>query len=49
VLYSLGEYQKAIGYFEQALPTLEKFLGKDHPNTQTVKGNLEAARNKMNE
>ncbi len=42
--YSLGEYEKAIGYFEQALDIFKARLGEDHPNTRVVQGNLDAAK-----
>ena len=38
--FSLGEHQKAIGYYEQALAAFEKRLGKNHPNTKVVSDNL---------
>jgi tetratricopeptide (TPR) repeat protein len=41
---SLGEYQKAIGLYEQALAIFNKTLGQDHPYTQTVAGNLQRTR-----
>jgi tetratricopeptide (TPR) repeat protein len=41
---SLGQYDKAIEYFELALATFKKVLGVDHPSTKTVAGNLALAR-----
>ncbi|MEE8059963.1 MAG: tetratricopeptide repeat protein [Pseudomonadales bacterium] len=37
----LEEYEKAIGYFEQAIAVLEKELGSDHPSTKKVVDILE--------
>ena len=39
-----GDLDKAIGYYEQGLAIVEKKLGHDHPSTQTVRKNLERAR-----
>ena len=41
---SLGQHQKAIGYYELALPTLIDKLGPDHPNSVLGSNNLEVAR-----
>lgn len=38
---ALGEYHKSIGYYEQALAIFEARLGGEHPNTRTVRENLE--------
>jgi tetratricopeptide (TPR) repeat protein len=40
----LGQYGKAIEYYELALVTVEKVLGVDHPSTKTVASNLTRAR-----
>jgi tetratricopeptide (TPR) repeat protein len=40
----LGQYDKAIEYYEQALTTFEKVLGADHPSTKTVANNLASAK-----
>lgn len=46
VLDSLGQYEKAIEYYEKALKIFRLTLGDDHPHTKTVKKNLEIARKK---
>lgn len=43
-LESVGEYRKAIDYYELALSCIEKKLGTDHPHTKTVSQNLLSAR-----
>jgi hypothetical protein len=35
---------RGIEYYEQALTTLEKVLGADHPSTKTVANNLAIAK-----
>ncbi|PTN12049.1 tetratricopeptide repeat protein [Nitrosomonas aestuarii] len=47
--HTLANYKKAIAYFELVLATLEKFLGKDHPNTRTVQTNLDAAQTALSQ
>ena len=44
---SQGRYEAAESLYSRALATLEKMLGADHPNTQTVRKNLELLRQKM--
>jgi len=39
----LGEYQKAIGYYEQALARNLSIYGQDHPSVATTRNNLESA------
>ena len=41
-----GEYDKAIGYFEQALAVFSNKLGPDHPSTKTVQASLDQVRAK---
>ncbi len=41
--HSLGEYEKAIQYYEQALANDLKSLGEDHPNVAINRNNLGAA------
>ncbi len=38
---SLGEYKKAIDYYEQALETFKQAFGEQHPSTKTVQANLD--------
>lgn len=40
VAYTLGKYDKAIGYNELAFNTFENVLGTEHPNTKVVLKNL---------
>ena len=42
--HALGQHEKAIGYYELALPVLEKKLGVDHPSTKKAAENLALAR-----
>lgn len=44
---SLGDYQKAIEYYNLALTTLETMIGKNHPNTQKVRDHIAETRSKM--
>jgi tetratricopeptide (TPR) repeat protein len=44
---SLGQYEKAIDYYQQALASLQKRLGPDHPNVMTVAANLAVAKGKQ--
>lgn len=37
----MGDKETARTYLERALKIFQKFLGDEHPNTRTVKGNLE--------
>ena len=46
---SLGEYHKAIRYYEQALATLISFRGQNHTRTNTVRNHLKHARAKLAE
>jgi hypothetical protein len=41
VLQGQGDLVGARAAFERALAILEKVLGSDHPNTVTVRGNLD--------
>ena len=41
VLQDLGDLQGAKKNYERALAIFTKFLGKDHPNTVTVRNNIE--------
>ena len=41
---ALGQYNKAIEYYQQALANLQKSLGPEHPNTKTVANNLADAK-----
>ena len=43
MLYTLGDYQKALDYFEQALAVFKRVLGEQHPNSQVVQDNMDAA------
>ena len=38
---ALGEYQKAIEFYNKALAIFMDFFGPDHPSTKTVAGNIE--------
>jgi hypothetical protein len=38
----LGELAEARQLYERALAICRKFLGDDHPNTKTVRSNLES-------
>ncbi|MCK5384909.1 MAG: tetratricopeptide repeat protein [Alphaproteobacteria bacterium] len=38
-----GEYDKAIGYYEQAMEIFRKFLPENHPNIKITQGNLSEA------
>jgi len=40
----MGQYEKAIEYFEKALTICRLRLGDDHPHTKTVRENLEITR-----
>ena len=44
---ALGEYDKAIEYYELALVTFEKVLGKDHPYTKAVANSLAQAQTRQ--
>jgi uncharacterized protein HemY len=35
--FSQGRYQEAATYLERALALIERLLGPDHPNTQTMR------------
>jgi len=39
-LYSQGEYDKALGWFDETLKICEKILGLEHPNTATANNNI---------
>ena len=41
VLREKGDYAGALEKYREALAIFEKFLGADHPNTQTVRENLQ--------
>ncbi|MCB9109541.1 MAG: tetratricopeptide repeat protein, partial [Anaerolineales bacterium] len=41
LLEAQGDYEAARPYLERALAICEAVLGPDHPNTQTVRLNLE--------
>jgi Tfp pilus assembly protein PilF len=41
VLHYLGDLNGARKHFERALKIFERALGKDHPDTQKVRRNLE--------
>lgn len=43
VFYEIGEYEKAIGYYEQALESVQKAYGEDHPEEATYRNNLGGA------
>ncbi len=45
--YDLGEYGKAIKYYERAIEIFIKFLGYEHPNTKAFQDNLETAKKEM--
>ena len=45
--YHLKNYQEALVYYLKALEIWQKSLGEDHPNVQTVKKNIDAARQMM--
>jgi tetratricopeptide (TPR) repeat protein len=45
--YKLKQYKLAEEYFKKALRELEKFLGNDHPNTKTVRKNLEMVQSRL--
>ena len=48
VAYShLGDYNKALEYYEKAYAIYVKLLGKEYPNTQIVKKNIEMAKKRM--
>jgi hypothetical protein len=38
---TVGDYAGARPLYERALAIFEKVLGKEHPNTKVVRGNLE--------
>ena len=44
MLKNKGDLDGAQAAFERALAIFEKFLGADHPSTQTVRRNLERLR-----
>ncbi len=46
LLNTLGEYDKAIDFYTKALNIFETRLGKDHPNTKTVRENIETLNKK---
>ncbi|WP_298920319.1 tetratricopeptide repeat protein, partial [uncultured Nostoc sp.] len=45
--YSQGRYSEAEPLFIQALDILEPWLGANHPNTVTVRGNLADLRDRL--
>ena len=47
VLKALGELAQARSYYEGALEVFRERLGDDHPNTQTVRGNLDVLLGEM--
>ena len=47
-LYSLmGQYDRALPLFEQAVDILEEALGQEHPNTKSGQENLRSLREKL--
>jgi tetratricopeptide (TPR) repeat protein len=38
---ALGEYDKAIKYYEEAYLIFNEFFGPEHPHTKRVKNNLD--------
>jgi len=44
-----GDYDAAREYYERALAILEIQLGPEHPSTKTVRGNLEALLDELEE
>lgn len=45
--HTLGQYDKAIGYYELALASFIKILGPNHPNSKIVADNLAAAKRRF--
>ena len=42
-----GKYDEALPMYEEALRIFIKFLGENHPTTQTLRGHLESCRAEM--
>jgi hypothetical protein len=42
-LYAGGRLMEGVAMLQRALADAERYLGQDHPMTQTVRGNLDAA------
>jgi tetratricopeptide (TPR) repeat protein len=38
---SMGDYDRSLPLYEDAVSLFEKLLGHDHPNTKVVQGNLQ--------
>jgi tetratricopeptide (TPR) repeat protein len=45
--YAKGDYDNAEPLYQRALEILEKVLGAEHPNTVTIRDNLEDCRAEM--
>jgi tetratricopeptide (TPR) repeat protein len=49
VYKSLGEYEKALEYYNKAKKILLNFVDENHPNIQIMNDNIESVKNKMKE
>ena len=49
LLNDTGDKKDAVEHLQKALNLFEKALGSDHPNTKTVRGNLEGILREMGE
>ena len=47
--YCLGNYNQALEWYEKALAISEKVLGKEHPNTKVIRGNMMWIEAKLNQ
>ena len=47
VYWKLGEYQKAIEYYDKALQIWKDKLGENHPNTKIVMDNIRIAKSNL--
>lgn len=45
--YTLGEYHKAIEFYNKALKIFKPMLGENHPHTRIVKNNIEELKEKL--